>query len=471
MGFFRNSFILAFGTGFSQIIPLALMPVIGRLYNPGEYGIYSFIMSVAAVTSVMLSLRFENALILPRLNRAASLLLGFVLSLAGLGFIAACLAAAAVTFLMPENHPAQAWLWLVPVLALSQNLVQTGSMYANRLQQYKTIAASSVVIQAVYGFLGVLAGTVHPGPGGLIYSRIAGQFAGTTVLIKRAWPGIALRGLSIRKMAYFFKTYRQFPLFNMPNMLLSTASRESAVLIFTFFGSPHAAGFYGIIRAGLLMPVNLISSSLGQVYARQATLHLHQESFRAFTLTLVAALLCILALPFSLFSHYAGSILGVILGSDWADAGAYAIIILPLALLQTVTIWLIRILEITHRQHLGFRLRAVFDTAAVVALAAMLALGYGPLPSLAFYTFFLLIYELLLTATVFRVLMLPIYKLLVILAGVMALYALQTGLHVVCQSAGLQMLQAFMLESAATLILTAGIGIFFVRRLKENMVF
>lgn len=78
-GFLRNVFVLASGTIVSQVIILATLPILTRLYSPSEYGTYSMYLSIIGILLMIISFSYENAITLPEDDRTASSVLSLSL--------------------------------------------------------------------------------------------------------------------------------------------------------------------------------------------------------------------------------------------------------------------------------------------------------------------------------------------------------------------------------------------------------
>jgi O-antigen/teichoic acid export membrane protein len=83
----RNSFILIFGTGLAQLIPILLQPILRRLFTDEEFGIFAQFYSIVSVLSIVSNLRYSNSIVIPKSDKealgilAGSLLLNFITSL------------------------------------------------------------------------------------------------------------------------------------------------------------------------------------------------------------------------------------------------------------------------------------------------------------------------------------------------------------------------------------------------------
>ena len=63
--FSKNVLMLVTGTTVSQIIPIAISPILTRIYTPEDFGILALFMSLSMLFGSVASARYEQAIILP----------------------------------------------------------------------------------------------------------------------------------------------------------------------------------------------------------------------------------------------------------------------------------------------------------------------------------------------------------------------------------------------------------------------
>ena len=69
--FSKNVLTLVSGTAIAQIIPIAISPVLTRIYTPEEFGIYAIFTSIVIIFSVISNGRYELAIVLPEKDEDA----------------------------------------------------------------------------------------------------------------------------------------------------------------------------------------------------------------------------------------------------------------------------------------------------------------------------------------------------------------------------------------------------------------
>ena len=74
--FLKDALTLATGTFLAQIVPLAVSPLLTRIYSPGDFGLFSVYMSLISVLSAVVTGRYEYAIMLPQEDDDAANVLG-----------------------------------------------------------------------------------------------------------------------------------------------------------------------------------------------------------------------------------------------------------------------------------------------------------------------------------------------------------------------------------------------------------
>ena len=74
--FSRDILTLVTGTTIAQIITILASPVITRLYGPEAFGLLAIFTSITSIISVIICLRYEPAIMLPKSDEEAANVFG-----------------------------------------------------------------------------------------------------------------------------------------------------------------------------------------------------------------------------------------------------------------------------------------------------------------------------------------------------------------------------------------------------------
>ncbi|SEP03834.1 Membrane protein involved in the export of O-antigen and teichoic acid [Rhodopseudomonas pseudopalustris] len=377
--FLRHTAILMGGTALAQALALLAAPVLTRLYQPADFGVFAAVTAAAAILSIISTLRYELAIVLPKSEAEAADLTLIAMGTA----VAFAVAAFVLPWLLPSSverllGPLAPLWWSVPVLALLMASTQILNCVANRHRAYRAIASGLLLQQGGTAGFSILIAAFAMMQNGLVVGRLAGQFgavAGLAILLRYAF---AARGaLNWRQIREAASRYRQFPIFNVPYSLFGTVSKEFLVLAFTATGHLSAAGFYGLARTVLTVPISFLSSSLSQVFYKEAATSIGTPAFESLMLGLLRGIACGMAPLFVFAWFWSPLAFALIFGENWREAGQYASILMPMAFLALFTSWPERIFEVRSKQQYALGIQATFDIASLLTVILLLNNGYS----------------------------------------------------------------------------------------------
>ena len=80
--FNKNVITLMTGTTIAQAIPIAISPILTRLYTPQDFGVFAFFLAITAIFGSIANARYELAIMLPKKDEDAINIfaLGFIIS-------------------------------------------------------------------------------------------------------------------------------------------------------------------------------------------------------------------------------------------------------------------------------------------------------------------------------------------------------------------------------------------------------
>jgi O-antigen/teichoic acid export membrane protein len=332
--FARSVLTLMTGTTLANLIPVAVAPILTRLYSPAEFGLFALYGGLAALIAVPSTGRYEMAIVLPAEDEDAIQLIGLAFLIASVVFAATSLAV--LLFRAPLlgalRAPALApWLVILPLSILSTAAIQTLGSWLNRKRAYPRIAQSRIA-QAVCGAalaIGLARG--RWGPGGLILSALAAQCVAAGILAFGSRGLLAGAGrMTSSGMKEQAARYRNFPRVNVLHAVFDTVSVSAAVIVLSHFFDSRVVGHYSMVMRVLTAPVALIGAAITQVFYQRAA-ETHNRGLplrpmigrllrRSSWIALPATLILLVGAP-TLFS--------TVFGPEWATAGRYARLLAP----------------------------------------------------------------------------------------------------------------------------------------------
>jgi O-antigen/teichoic acid export membrane protein len=324
--FNKNVAVLFAGTSIAQAIPLAISPILTRLYSPEEFGLFALFFSITNLLGVVAAGRYELAIVLPKEEREAeqleqlcftiSICMGIILFLIILLFQEMILEALGT----PDLRP---WLFFIPISVCFVGLIQTYSYRLNRNRQFKQISFIKVSQNTTTGAASLILGITRWLKNGLIIGHLFGQFV--TILFQ--WRNMR-RPQSLTSLKSVAQKYRSFAFINAPGALLNTAASSLPVFYLSKILTRGDVGFYGLVERSIGAPISLISYSISQVLLEEiAARHREGQPVRTRLFRLVLSLAGVGFIPFGILFFFAQDIFAFVFGSKWFIAGQYAAIL------------------------------------------------------------------------------------------------------------------------------------------------
>ena len=329
----RNVLTLMTGTTLAQAIPIAISPLLTRLYSPEEFGRFSVYMAVVAIASVLVTGRYELAILLPRQDRDALHIaaLAMVLSAA----ISAVLLLVVLFFAQPiaallGDAALAPWLYWVPASTLLLGLYQSLNYWSNRKAQYRRLAISRTALSGVGALAQLGGGYAGAGAIGLVSGQVTGQTLATVVLARLIWreDSKLIKAIDGKRIAALARRHVDFPKFMILGQLANTASGSMPIFLLAAFFGTSIAGFYSLAERVILAPMSLIGGAIGDVYRSEAArfYNANGNCIELFGKTFIK-LVFISSLIATPVIFMGPSIFSLIFGEKWREAGEVASIL------------------------------------------------------------------------------------------------------------------------------------------------
>jgi len=340
--FGRNVVTLMTGTVIAQAIPIAISPILTRLYSPEEFGLFALYMGLAAILSVIVTGRYDQAIMLPVDDDEAANLV--VLSVAITVIIS--LLVLLLIFLTSSNIASalekpeiEAWLFLLPVTIFLTGIYQTLNYWNNRKKQYKTLAKNRIYQSTTMSIAHIGGGFISGSGIFLIFGDLIGKFTSAFFLALNTFKKDSSSFIDIRKdkQISLAKRYKKFPIFDTGAALANVSSYQIQNILFPIFYGLSSAGFYFLVLRVLQAPLSLISASLTDVYKQKLTdpkttkddLKRYYKKMFVFLFSIGLPLLVV-------FMLIGEELFSLAFGSEWRIAGEYAIILAPMFFIRFI---------------------------------------------------------------------------------------------------------------------------------------
>jgi len=327
--FGRNVLTLMTGTTIAQAIPIAISPILTRIYTPEDFGVFALYISISTIFAVIVTGRYELAIMLPKKNKDAVLLvqLSIMITL----FIAITTLIIVIFFNVEitqllGNPSISIWLYFIPLSICLTGFYQSLHYWNNRKKQYNNLVLSRVSKSAITSGIQVGGGLGSNLYYGLIAGEIIGQGGGAFVLARKAWRENKIFSCKIHliRAIALLKRYKKILYYGLPMGLLNAISNQLKPLVFSAIFSISIVGWVYMAERMLKAPLSVISGSFNTVFFQNFVnvdnkLQLYVKSY-------ISLLMLSLILLYPVYAH-GEFIFEIVFGKDWRKAGELASIL------------------------------------------------------------------------------------------------------------------------------------------------
>jgi len=330
--FSRNVLTLMTGTTIAQAIPIAISPILTRIYTPEDFGVFALYMSIASMVAVVATGRYELAIMLPKKDEDAIQLV--ILSI----LIAVCISL--ITFLivfilnkeitnMLGNPKISNWLYFVPLTVLLTGIYQSLNYWNNRNKEYKNLAISRVADTSTNATVNLLGIFFKIGASGLILGSIIGKIVGIFSLqrSRNMTTPVLYRKL---KMIALARKYKKFPLINSLHTFINILKNNLVTIYISIKYTSSILGFYYFVLRIMQLPSSILGGSLAQVFYKQASvIYNNKKDIQIQVKHLIGTLALLAIIPAIILFFYSEELFVFVFGEDWITSGKYAKAIIP----------------------------------------------------------------------------------------------------------------------------------------------
>ena len=361
------------GTAVAQVIPLAITPILTRLYTPEDFGLLALYLSTVSVVSILVTGNYEKAIIMPKEDRDAIGIVKLALTLVVVG----CAAVLMITLLFDKtiasfyhNSAIEDLLIFVPFSVFSLAIYNVINTWFNRKKEYRKLSFNRVTKSSISSTLSVALGFINLSALGLIVSEFFGQLIATLLFGRQFYRANKEVYLDVNKnqMKALANEHRNFPTYTLPADMLSMASYQLPVFVFAKIFSQSIVGFYSLCIRVLDKPFSLLTNAVYEVFRQKAIedynntgscLGIFKKTFwRLFFIALPSITFFFIASPF---------LFRIVFGAEWEIAGYYARIISVMYFFRFMASPLSFTFYVAKKQSLDFILHIyVFVSSSIV---------------------------------------------------------------------------------------------------------
>ena len=405
--FNRNVLTLLSGTIIAQAIPIAITPILTRLYSPEDFGVLALFAACTAVLSSVAAGRYEMAIMSPQKDEDAIniaflcfiIVIGFSMLLIFIFFFFN-----EKIYILLKNNKIGVWLYFIPFVVFITGIYNILKYLNIRKKFYKNIAKSSVDKSISNASVQLFFGSLKNGEAGLVLGQIISPVIGNIRLFKNVKEKYNFQQIKKKKIKYLAKLYSNFPKYASWAILFNSLSNSVNNILISTFYSLSTLGFYSVVQRVLALPSSLLGNSIGEVYFQEATREKQKtgKAIVTFNKTL-KKLLIISILIFLPLYFFLPELFKIVFGEKWQIAGEYGQIILPFVSIQFIVTSLSTTNMVFEKQKiaLAWQLGLLLGSITTIFYANINEINFENF--LKIYTSFLFLYNLFLLMIIKKV--------------------------------------------------------------------
>jgi O-antigen/teichoic acid export membrane protein len=362
------------GTTVAQAIPIIISPILTRIYSPEEFGLLILFMSIVSILSVIVSLRYERAIIQPLDDEdAISLVVISMLVTIGVSTVLTILINIFYTQIQKliGNNEIDILKYWVPFAVLITGFYNSLYEWHVRKKQFALSAKIVMSKGAVTAGGQVGLGTMMF-PGGLIFGYLMGIFIAFFLLLKSFIKNKDFLILIFNKKQLLknVKKYKKMPQYSTWGALADNISLQMPTLVIATLKHVSSVGIFGLTIRVLSLPANLLSQALSSVlFQKIAKLHYDDPDKIKILIIKIFLILNFIMIPFVGFIWFFGeNLFAFIFGEPWREAGVMASILVFAVAIRFVVSPLSVVLLLDHNIKLGTLWQFIYFITITVTL-------------------------------------------------------------------------------------------------------
>lgn len=375
VGMLAGSAVLGHG------LTAAVLPVLSRIYSPGDFSVLAVFASLASVLSVVAALRFDIAIPIPREDADA-------LSLLALSVVLACAISSLLLVVALGWSPwiarqlgqsqLEPYLSLLPLAVLSACCYSALQSWFVRDRGFSILARSRIAQSAASAGTQVGLGYAAVAPLGLLVGYVV-----NTAMACLTLGGLLIHGrgrefrdaFSLSRMHGVFRDYSRFPKYSTLEAICNNGSVHLPIIMVAAIAAGPEAGYIALAMTLMQAPMSLVGSAIGQVYLSRAAEEHRAGRLPGLTTETISYLFKTGVGPLVAAGVIAPFVFEFVFGAGWERAGQLVAWMTPWFVLQFLAVPIAMSLHVTGHQRRALLLQVVglLIRVGAVIIAANLA--------------------------------------------------------------------------------------------------
>ncbi len=380
--FIKSVLTLMTGTAMAQAIPLLASPIISRLYTPNDFAVLALYLSVYNLIQIIVTGRYDMAVMLPRKDNEAINLISLSLLITGI------ISTLSLIILYPlnkqigiwlKNEEISKWIFIIPFAVLVTGIFKTISYWLNRKKNYKLMAESKISRSATNVSINIGLGKIFTNETGLVLGQFLGDIVSLTVVSFKFFKDFKknMKFISFNKMKQLAKKYKDFPTFNSLQAFSDQSKESGIIMVISYFFLERTLGLYSFGLKYTKAPISLLTHSLSQViFQNISSLKAENKALKPFLKKLTKRLALISLSLFIGIFFFIEDIIAFIFGENWRIAGTYVKLLAPFLSINFISSTL-SFIPIVLKKQKQFLFIGLFSNITILSVVFVVSLIFA----------------------------------------------------------------------------------------------
>lgn len=391
--FIKNVLKLISGSVAAQSLSILLIPIITRIYNPDDFGVFQLFLSISGILVIVSTFSYQFAIMLPKKEEDAANITAVCVVLVT---FTSLLTSVLILFLPDNvdhifNTPGiSRYLPLIPIIIFLNGMFFVQNYWLSRKTRFGVIAGSRVsnTLTSKAFQIGFAKWSITPF--GLVGGFIAGYVFADLVMLKGIKKDIQVfKKISIKRMKEMAIQYKKFPLFSSWSAVANSISPQVPAFLLAYFYSTSVVGYFSLANQVVNMPMGIVGSAIGQVFFQKVSEVKNGNGtgdMKVIVKEVYQKLISIGIFPMILLMLIGEQIFTFAFGDNWQIAGTYVKILVPWIFLVFLSSPISTLYNVYEKQTVWLIFSIILLGSRVVAL--VIGGTYGsPEFALALYSF------------------------------------------------------------------------------------
>jgi len=326
---FKYFKILVFGSSASFIINAISLYFFSKLYSKEQFGVYALFVSFITLGAILSAFRLNDVIVLQKTKKEAAYI-SYVCTKITLYFsILILIFTTSFGFLSISFFSANYKIWFYISGALyCLSIIGIFLAWNNKIKRYKVIsvyrliqAINLAVFGILFGFFNIELGLILAYTISVVISSIY-----LWVKFKSSIKIVELKKITVYGIKLILLKNRDIVNYSFGLSFFTTALKTLPNFILNSFYGSGIVGVYDMSLKILNIPINLISTNIGELYYQKGSVFhtKYKLKFKKLTVNSIMILFLVAIFSYLPFILYGEELFSIFLGNKWAIAGVFS---------------------------------------------------------------------------------------------------------------------------------------------------